>query len=148
VLIAAKLDRLFRSALDALQTLEAFKERGVKLHLLDIGGDVSGNGIAALFFTIVSAFAEFERERIRERVSAAKADQRRRKRFLGGRRPFGFKVTDDGELVLDDGEQAALRRMTAMRKKGMTLRGIQAALSKRGVVLSHEGIRKLLAVAA
>ena len=44
VLIAAKLDRMFRSALDALRTVETLKARGVKLHLIDIGGDVSGNG--------------------------------------------------------------------------------------------------------
>jgi putative DNA-invertase from lambdoid prophage Rac len=44
VLIAAKLDRVFRPALDALNTVAALKARGVKLHLIDIGGDVSGNG--------------------------------------------------------------------------------------------------------
>ena len=41
--------------------------RGVSLYLLDLNGgagDVSGNGIARLFLTIVSAFAEFERDRI------------------------------------------------------------------------------------
>ena len=39
VVIASKLDRIFRSALDALQTVEDFKGRGVSLHLLDLGGD-------------------------------------------------------------------------------------------------------------
>ena len=90
------------------QTVEALKARGVKLHLIDIGGDVSGNGISGLFFTIVSAFAQFERERIRERIGAAKADQKARKRFLGGHKPVGFKVTDDGE-------QPSARRSEAPR---------------------------------
>src|SRR6266702_1582982 len=39
LVVAAKLDRIFRSALDALQTVEKFKERGVDLVLLDIGTD-------------------------------------------------------------------------------------------------------------
>ena len=39
IVIAAKLDRLFRSALDALKVVESLKTRGVKLHLLDLGGD-------------------------------------------------------------------------------------------------------------
>jgi hypothetical protein len=43
--------------------VEAFKARGVSLCLRDLNGgadEVSGNGIARLFPTIVSAFAEFE----------------------------------------------------------------------------------------
>ena len=45
IVIAAKLDRLFRSALDALKVVESLKGRGVKLHLLDLGGDIAGNGL-------------------------------------------------------------------------------------------------------
>jgi putative DNA-invertase from lambdoid prophage Rac len=43
--ISPKLDRLFRSALDALQVVEDLKKRGVALHLLDLGGDISGAGV-------------------------------------------------------------------------------------------------------
>jgi DNA invertase Pin-like site-specific DNA recombinase len=57
IVIAAKLDRLFRSALDALKVVESLKGRGVKLHLLDLGGDIAGNGISKLFLTIAAAFA-------------------------------------------------------------------------------------------
>ena len=64
VVIAPKLDRLFRSALDALQVVEDLRKRGVSLHLLDLGGDISGNGLSKLFLTIAAAFAEAERDRI------------------------------------------------------------------------------------
>jgi hypothetical protein len=37
--------------------------------MIDLGGDVTGNGIAKLVFTILSAVAEAERDRIRERIS-------------------------------------------------------------------------------
>jgi putative DNA-invertase from lambdoid prophage Rac len=65
IVIAAKLDRLFRSALDALKVEESLKTRAVKLHLLDLGGDIAGNGISRLFLTIAAAVAEAERDRIR-----------------------------------------------------------------------------------
>jgi putative DNA-invertase from lambdoid prophage Rac len=52
-IISPKLDRLFRSALDALQVVEDLRRRGVALHLLDLGGDISGNGMSKLFLTAV-----------------------------------------------------------------------------------------------
>jgi putative DNA-invertase from lambdoid prophage Rac len=48
VIIAAKMDRCFRSAFDALATIESFKKRRISLWLLDLGGDVSGKGISEL----------------------------------------------------------------------------------------------------
>ncbi len=57
-IITPKLDRAFRSAADALATLEEVKSQGVGLHMLDLGGDVTGNGISKLVFTILSAVAE------------------------------------------------------------------------------------------
>src|SRR4051812_5362174 len=78
VLITPKLDRMFRSALDALHVLGQIQKRGVSLHMIDLGGDVTGNGISKLVFTILSAVAEAERDRIRERILDVKADQRRR----------------------------------------------------------------------
>lgn len=143
--IAPKLDRLFRSALDALQVVEDLKKRGVSLHLLDLGGDISGNGLSKLFLTIAAAFAEAERDRIRERIGQVKADQKARKRFLGGHKPFGFTVGDEGELVPDEAEQATIKRMVALRKHGKTLRAIQAAIAAKGHQLTVPGVRKVLA---
>src|SRR5215813_6780106 len=64
VLIAAKLDRLFRSAEDALSTARQLQERSVSLILVDMGSDpVTGNGVSKLFFTLLAAISEFERSR-------------------------------------------------------------------------------------
>jgi putative DNA-invertase from lambdoid prophage Rac len=147
IVIAPKLDRLFRSALDALQTVQVLRERGVSLHLLDLGGDISGNGLSKLFLTIAAAFAEAERDRIRERIGQVKADQKARGRYLGGLKPFGYRIGDDGELVPDEAEQAAIKRMAAMRKRGKSLRAIAAAMTAKGHKLSHEGVAKVLRAA-
>ena len=45
---------MFRSALDALDVLAKLKDRNVSLHVIDLGGDVTGNGISKLVFTILS----------------------------------------------------------------------------------------------
>src|SRR3954470_4881330 len=128
VVITAKLDRMFRSALDALAVLGQLQQRGVSLHMIDLGGDVTGNGISKLVFTILSAVAEAERDRIRERIRDVKADQKRRMRYLGGIVPFGWSVGSDGELIEVPDQQAAIRRARKLRDQGLSLRAISAAL--------------------
>jgi putative DNA-invertase from lambdoid prophage Rac len=116
-LIAAKLDRMFRSASDCLNVVETLKTRCVSLYLLDLNGgadDVSGNGIARLFLTIVAAFAAFERDRIGERIRATKRAQKARGEYLGGKAPFGWRATGNGqEMVPIPEQQAALARTRA-----------------------------------
>lgn len=145
VVVATKLDRMFRSALDALSVLEGLRERGISLHLIDMGGDVTGNGIARLMFTVLAACAEMERERIRERIRDVKRDQRARGRWLGGRRPpFGWRVGDGGILEEDEREQASLRVAREMHGRGASLRRIAAVLRERGTPLSYQGVGKAL----
>jgi DNA invertase Pin-like site-specific DNA recombinase len=72
---------------DALGTLEQLKEDGIGLRMIDLGGDVCGNGISKLVFTILSAVAENERDRIRERVRDAKRHRASLLLFNGGKRP-------------------------------------------------------------
>src|SRR3954465_11318385 len=132
VIITPKLDRMFRSALDALDVLARLKDRDVSLHMIDLAGDVTGNGISKLVFTILSAVAEAERDRTRERITDVKRDQRTRGRFLGGTVPFGYRLSEDGELIPHDEEQQAILEARAMREDGASLRAIAEALQARG----------------
>jgi putative DNA-invertase from lambdoid prophage Rac len=143
IVITPKLDRMFRSALDALDVLGKIQKRSVNLHMIDLGGDVTGNGISKLVFTILSAVAEAERDRTRERIRDVKADQRRRQRYLGGIVPFGWRV-ENGDLVEVPEQQAAITRARKMRAKGLSLRAISAALGENGIRLSHEGVKRIV----
>jgi putative DNA-invertase from lambdoid prophage Rac len=145
VIITPKLDRCFRSALDALDVLQKLKERGVSLHMIDLGGDVTGNGISKLLFTILSAVAEAERDRIRERITDVKRDQRQRGRYLGGRIPFGYRVDEEGALIEAEDQQAAIRDMLSMRGNGASLRSIAEAMKRRGLSVSHNAVKEITA---
>jgi putative DNA-invertase from lambdoid prophage Rac len=136
---------VFRSALNALDVLGQLKDRSVSLHMIDLGGDVTGNGISKLVFTILSAVAEAERDRIRERIRDVKADQRKRRRYLGGIVPFGWRVGEDGALIEVPDQQRAIQRIRQLRREGLSLRAISAAVSAEGVKLSHEGVKNVLA---
>ena len=126
-IVTPKLDRMFRSASDALATLEELKAEGVCLHMIDLGGDVCGNGISKLVFTILSAVAENERDRIRERIRDVKRHLAAQGVYNGGRRPFGFDVVD-GRLVPNEAEQAKLATMRELKANGASLRDIGRAV--------------------
>lgn len=142
--ITAKLDRMFRSALDALDVLGQLKQAGISLHMIDLGGDTTGNGVSKLVFTILSAVAEAERDRTRERITEVKQDQRRRGRYLGGTPPFGWTVGEAGTLIEVPEQQRALRRMKQFRAKGLVVRKIADELTGAGVRISDVGVKKAL----
>ena len=100
--------------------------------------------MSKLFLAIAAAFAEAERDRIRERIGQVKADQRARGRYLGGIVPFGFRRGDDGELVPHEAEQEAIGEMVTMRAQGRPLRAIADAVRRKGVRISHEGVAGVL----
>ena len=121
-IVAAKMDRLFRSAIDALQTADELKRQGIELILIDIGIDpVTGNGVGKLFFSILAAMAEFERDRIRERTEEGRRSKRARRGFMGGGVPIGFRVQGKGsaaQLEEDEREQKAIAWAAQAYKDG------------------------------
>jgi len=143
VVITPKLDRMFRSALDALDVLGKLKAKGISLHMVDLGGDVTTNGVSGLVFTILSAVAEAERDRARERVSEIKADQKARGKFLGGYAPFGWRREGDNVVPIPE-QQAAIARMRALRAAGLSLRAIRDRMAQEGVRVSHVAVSHAL----
>lgn len=134
--ITPKLDRMFRSASDALGTLEELKGQGIQLHIIDLGGDVCGNGISKLVFTILSAVAENERDRIRERIRDVKRNLAAQGVYNGGKRPFGSDIVD-GRLVPNEAEQATLAQIRSMRASGAGYREIARAIGKQPMTVKR-----------
>ena len=105
-----------RSVCDALNTIKRLEAKAVALHFIDLGGDVSTNGVAKIFFMIMGAVAEFERDRISERQRDAKAQAMAEGRYTGGKRKFGYliKVVEGTkQLVPDEAESAIVASVGA-----------------------------------
>ena len=143
IIIFPKLDRAFRNTRNALNVLHDMKERKVSIHFIDLGGDVTGNGIGAIVFTILSAFATFERERIATRIREVKQLQKAQGRFTGGRRAFGFNVVD-GVKVAKQEEQKIIANMKKLRKKGKTYKYIASWLSKMNINFTAMGVKGII----
>ena len=140
VLIFSKLDRAFRNTRNALNTLHELKERGISVHFIDLGGDVTNDGIGSVIFTILSAFATFEREQIATRIREVKQIQKAEGKFLGGFTRFGYRVVED-KLVKDPKQQLIINEMKDMRRRGMSLRRISYWLDRiHGIEMSHSTV--------
>lgn len=140
VLIFSKLDRAFRNTRNALNTLHELKERGVSVHFIDLGGDVTNDGIGSVIFTILSAFATFERERIATRIREVKQVQKAEGKFLGGFTRFGYRVVDE-KLEKNPKEQEIIKLMKDMKRRGMSLRRISKWLvNEYGIQMSHSTV--------
>ena len=144
MVIFPKLDRAFRNTRNALNVLHELKGRGISVHFIDLGGDVTGNGVGAIVFTILSAFATFERERIATRIREVKQMKKAQGKFTGGRRAFGYDVTDGIKVPRED-EQVVIRQMAKMREAGATYRQLADwMVSTQERKMTFMGVKKTL----
>ena len=70
-LIVTKLDRLARNTREVLEIIQSLFNRGIKVHILNIGL-IDNTPTGQLIFTIFSAFAQFERDLIVTRTQEGK----------------------------------------------------------------------------
>lgn len=134
--IAAKMDRIFRSVQDAVNTADRLKKMGVNLILVDVGTDpITEGGVSKLFFSILAAVAEFERYRIAERNIEGRKSKKARGGFIGGDAPYGYKVYGKGSnatLVQNDAEMDAISTIVDLASIG-SLRSVSRELASRGI---------------
>lgn len=137
-IIATKLDRLFRSAVDALSTAEDLRKQRIHLILIDMGTEpVTDNGVAKMFFGMMALVAEFERERINERTDDGRKAKRKINGHCGGAPPYGFTVVGEGRqamLVPNEPEREIIRQIKEMVARDWPPSWIKRALDERGIV--------------
>ena len=83
-LVVCKLDRFARTAREGLEVVEDLMERGVKVHILNMGL-IEDTPMGRVILTVMLAFAQFERDSIVERTSAGKAVAKEREDYKEGR---------------------------------------------------------------
>lgn len=139
-LVIPKLDRAFRSTRDAMNVLHILKEKNISVHSLDMG-EVTGSGVGAIIFTILSAFASFERDRVATRIREVKQRRKADGFYIGGRRGFGFNVVD-GRKQINLEEQKLINQMKKMLANGRGLTEIHKWLTQtKGVKLAYSSMR-------
>ncbi|MBL4572945.1 MAG: recombinase family protein [Gammaproteobacteria bacterium] len=135
VVIAYKLDRVFRDTADCLITTKQWDLADVDLHLVDIGGQPvdTSTAMGRFFLTIMAGVAEMERNLIIERTRAAMTHLKENNR-LAGSLPYGSYVAEDGTSLLPNPkEQKVIKAVKRLHKKGLSLRKIAEYLDDKGL---------------
>lgn len=92
-IVTLKLDRMFRSTLDGLNTLEELSARGHTISIIDHGGMTidTASATGKMFITFLLGFAELERNQISDRITAVSNHKKAKKEVYCGKTPYGFE---------------------------------------------------------
>lgn len=133
--VVLKLDRAFRNAVDALQTVEGWDKSGVAFHIADMDGQSVDTSTATgkMLLTFLAGMAEFERNLTAERTTAALARKARNGDMRVGKPPFGWRY-EGSALAEVPAEQATIAAVRELRAKGVSLRSVCAELADLGHV--------------
>ncbi|WP_152640144.1 recombinase family protein [Virgibacillus necropolis] len=115
-LVVTKLDRFAQSTADGINTVKELFERGVKVHVLNMGL-VEDTPTGRLILSVMLAFAEFETDMIVERTREGKAIAKQKPDFRGGRpKKFSKKHMEDALSLLKNHSYKEVEECTVILK--------------------------------
>ncbi len=136
--IVYKLDRLSRSQKDTLYLIEdIFNPKGVDFISLNESMDTS-TPLGRLMLGILSAFAQLERENIRERTSMGMKERVKNGYWMGGGRvPFGYDYDPTLGILVPNKDAETVRMVYELYLKGYSTNTISRVLN-----LSYERLAR------
>ncbi|MEX2469941.1 MAG: recombinase family protein [Pseudohongiellaceae bacterium] len=144
VVLVSKLERIVSSSQEAVRLIRKLRDKQVQLHVVELGGDVTDSALQVGFEKAVRLFSALEKRKSTERIKGVKQRQRKQGRYLGGSRPFGYMIHENGRLIENPMEQRVLRRIMDLKREGKSLRAISSEVSTPVMPISFKTVQRLL----
>jgi DNA invertase Pin-like site-specific DNA recombinase len=144
VILCSKLERICSSSHEVIKLVQKLQEKSVQLHVVELGGDITDAELSVNFASVTELFSALEKRKSAERIKGVKQRQRKQGRYLGGSRPFGYMIHENGRLIENPMEQRVLRRIMELKKLGKSLRAISSEVSTPVMPISFKTVQRLL----
>ncbi len=144
VLLCSRLERIASSSQEVQMLVNLFSQRQIALHVVELGGDITDPELTVSASRAVAIFAALEKRKSAERIKGVKQRQKQQGRYLGGSRPFGYMIHDNGRLIENPMEQKVLKRIFELKREGKSLRSISNEVSTPVMPISFKTVQRLL----
>ena len=144
VVVCSKLERIVSSSQEAVKLIRNFKQKSTQLHVIELGGDITSPEFSVNFEMMAEMFSSLEKRKSAERIKGVKQRQRQQGRYLGGSRPFGYMIHENGRLIENPMEQRVLKKIMVLKKEGKSLRAISNEVSTPVMPISFKTVQRLL----
>jgi|TARA_B100001245_G_scaffold123459_1_gene90883 DNA invertase Pin-like site-specific DNA recombinase len=144
ILLSSKLERIVSSSQEAVELIINLRNKQIQLHIMELGGDITSKEFSANFEKIARLFSSLEKRKAAERIKGVKQRQRKKGRYLGGSRPFGYMIHENGRLIENPMEQKVLYKIIELKKQGKSLRVISQEVSTPIMPISFKTVQRLL----
>ena len=132
IVLVYKLDRLSRSICDFAEISKMFDKWNVAF--VSVTQELNTHTSAGrMMLNILITFAQFEREVITERVRDKMSASRKRGKWVGGNRPYGYQIVDK-KLVPDETEAPVVRWIFQRFLEIQSPKRIAMELNSRGTL--------------
>ncbi|MDQ3631756.1 MAG: recombinase family protein [Actinomycetota bacterium] len=144
VIVAAYVDRFFRSLAVQAEVIARVERAGGELLALDHGRLTNGSAAERLQANVLGAIGQFYREQGREKSRLGQAAAVERGAVPWSRTPLGYTRRSDGTLEPNAAEVELVRECFRRRLAGESHMAIRGWLREQGVDRSPRGVQQLL----
>ena len=135
VIVVYKIDRLSRSLCDFAELSKSFEKWNVAF--VSVTQEINTQTSAGrMMLNILMTFAQFEREMIATRIKDKMSATRKKGKWVGGVRPFGY-IACDKRLIVDENEAPTVQRIFNRYLEIQSPKQIAYELNQDGIKTSN-----------
>ncbi len=143
-IVCQSLVDMFGSVSELGEVLRLLRKRQIGLFVISLDGEITDDDCLLPFECVLESLNSLGQHRNAQKVKKVKQSEREKGRYLGGNRPFGFMIHQNGKLIRNPVEQRLIERMIKLSRQGWSLRAIAAKLSTPATPVTFKTVHRVL----